>query len=401
MSSDDLPPPIPGPAHQSTLRPVVAAFLNFALLVFLAAAFVSLASDSLIAFAGNRTLEGLAGLIAFPALLTSLAVYGLMALTPMVPKRIFLPLTLFGPLAGLLALPLLVYFYRDSAWIAWGISLGQVWVCVAMFHQLRASRKFTWPPLAVEQLGTGRFRWRGFFGFVAIHLFLVLPLVAVYLAGCGGLAVNHFTGGFVSLRPAGVTMQVRKYIRDDGKTVELVPMSHIGEPEFYHTLADSFSPTAAVLMEGVSDKGHLLETKVGYAKTAKDLGLTEQREAFKPKGELIPADVDIGQFSQPTLDLLKKTMLVHSKGITAETLPILLQPTPKELQQGLLDDLLLRRNAHLLTVLRERLLTSDNVIIPWGAAHMPGVSAGVLAAGFRLQETEDHIAIRFGKAKDE
>jgi hypothetical protein len=33
-------------------------------------------------------------------------------------------------------------------------------------------------------------------------------------------------------------------------------------------------------MEGVSDKQDMLKEKVGYTKTAKDLGLSEQHEVF-------------------------------------------------------------------------------------------------------------------------
>ena len=38
------------------------------------------------------------------ALLMGIAIYGLMGFTPMIPKRWFLPITLFNPVAGLLSL---------------------------------------------------------------------------------------------------------------------------------------------------------------------------------------------------------------------------------------------------------------------------------------------------------
>ncbi len=377
----------------------MAAFLNFALGVFVASVAVSLASDSLILFLKNDAFAGVAGFLAVPSLLTMLVVYGLMAVTPLVPKRIFLPLTWSGPAAALMAMPAMIYGFHHSAWIAWGSSLGQFLLCLVILHGRRGSWGVRWPLLAVSQLGNNAFRWQNSIGFVAVHLLMVLPAVIGYLLVCGSLAVNHFTDGFVSLRPRGVTMQVRKYSREDGKTVELIAMSHIGEPEFYHSLAATFPPTATVLMEGVSDAGKLMPEKVGYTKTAKDLGLAEQHEAFKPQGDLISADVDIGQFSKVTLDCLKRTMVIHAKGLNAETLPLLIQPSPVDLPQRLFDDLLTRRNEHLLVVLRDRLLTSDHVIIPWGAAHMPGISAGVLKAGFRLQNTQESMAIRFGGAK--
>lgn len=396
MPPEIPPPPLPDSSYRSVVKAAVAGFLSLTLAVFLGSAVVALASDSLILFLDNHALEIAAAWLGLVALLMTMAIYGLMALTPMVPKRFFLPLAVCGPLTALAALPLLIYHHQQSAWIAWGMSLVQVVVAFAVIRRLAGSWKFRWPLIATNQLETPGFRWKNTVGFAAVNLLVVLPAVAIYVAGCSMVAVSHFTDGFVSLRPSGVTMQMRKYTRDDGKTVELVPMSHIGEAEFYQTLSASFAPTAAVLMEGVSDKEHLLSDKVGYGKTAKDLGLAEQQIVFKPQGELVPADVDLAQFSKTSLDYLKKTMELHAKGINAATLTALTETPPSDLPEKLLHDLLTLRNEHLLRVMEERLKTSDHIIVPWGAAHMPGISAGVLKAGFRLQDKEDHVAIRFG-----
>ena len=398
MISEDFPPPLPGPCSHTGLRAVLAAFLNLALVLFIANAVVSLTSNSLILFLKNDVLVDVAALSGAVSTLTAFVIYGLMAMTPMVPKRVFLPLTLFGPVAVLVALPVMIYGFRYGSWITWGIALAQFLLCMAILLRLRRPWKSCWLLLTADQLATVAFRWRNLIGFVAAHVFVVVPGVMVYLLICGSLAVNHFTDGFVSLRPSGVTMQVRKYSREDGKTVDLVAMSHIGEPEFYQALAATFPPTATVLMEGVSDKGKVMTEPVGYTKIAKYLGLAEQHAVFKPQGKLIFADVDIGQFSKVTLECLKPTMVIHTKGITAETLPILMQPSSEDLPQQLFNDLLTRRNEHLLMVLQEQLLTTDHLIIPWGAAHMPGISQGVLKAGFHLRETQESVVIRFGGA---
>ena len=399
MTSEDFPPPLPGPCSHTGLRAALAAFLNLALVLFIANAVVSLTSNSLILFLKNDVLAGVAALSGAVSTLTAFVIYGLMAMTPMVPKRVFLPLTLFGPVAALVAVPVMIYGFRYGSWITWGIALAQFLLCMAILLRLRRPWKSCWPLLTADQLATVAFRWRNLIGFVAAHVFVVVPGVMVYLLVCGSLAVSHFTDGFVSLRPGGVTMQARKYLREDGKTVELVAMSHIGEPEFYQALATSFPPTATVLLEGVSDQRKLVTEPVGYTKTAKDLGLAEQQEVFKPQGELIPADVDLSEFSKTTRDYLRKMMVIHAKGFNAETLPLLMQPASEELPQQLFHDLLTRRNEHLLKVLQDQLQTSDHIIVPWGAAHMPGISAGVIGAGFRLQTTKEYLAIRFGRAK--
>ena len=59
------------------------------------------------------------------------------------------------------------------------------------------------------------------------------------------------------------------------------------------------------------------------------------------------------------------------------------------------DDLLHKRNRHLLEELRVRLPAAEQVIVPWGVAHMPGIAEGIQAAGFRLDGTQEYTVIRF------
>jgi hypothetical protein len=153
-----------------------------------------------------------------------------------------------------------------------------------------------------------------------------------------------------------------------------------------------------VLLEGVTDTNNLLTHGISYKRAAKSLHLAEQHEDFKPKqGELVRADVDVSEFSSNTIVLLNVVGLVHREGLNAHTLSQLLNYTPSpEIEQQLLDDLLLNRNQHVLGVLHDRLSDSDSFIIPWGAAHMAGLSREIQKSGFHLVETRDFAAIRFG-----
>ena len=76
-------------------------------------------------------------------------------------------------------------------------------------------------------------------------------------------------------------------------------------------------------------------------------------------------------------------------------MPILLKPTSPQLEKQLMEDILTKRNQHLLEVIQERLLTSDNIVVPWGAAHMPGISSGIEKLGFRVIEKNEYMALRF------
>ena len=46
-----------------------------------------------------------------------------------------------------------------------------------------------------------------------------MPAVMVYLFLCAALAADHFSEGFVALRPSGLTVQVRNYVRNGGTVV--------------------------------------------------------------------------------------------------------------------------------------------------------------------------------------
>ena len=153
-----------------------------------------------------------------------------------------------------------------------------------------------------------------------------------------------------------------------------------------------------IFMEGVTDSKNLLTNKITYKKMAKALGLGEQHQDFKPNPqEMYPgADVDVDQFSTNTIALLNLAMLIHSKGLTPEALLLLLQERePPDFQEQLFDDLLNKRNQHLLGVIREHLSQPGQIIVPWGAAHMPGLARELQKSGFHLQETQDYFAIRF------
>jgi hypothetical protein len=226
---------------------------------------------------------------------------------------------------------------------------------------------------------------------------VLLPAIFGYLALCAALAVDHFSEGFLALRPGGLTVQVRKYVRNDGKSIQLVPMSHIGEPEFYRKLAQSFPTNAIILMEGVTDHRHLLTNGISYKRMAASLGVAEQVKEFKPSRErLVRADVDVEQFATTTIDFLNRVMLIYSRGLNTENVQTLVQyPATPDFQEQLLDDLLRKRNRRLLDEIQTHLPQSDYIIVPWGAAHMPEIAREIKKSGFRLEETREYVAISF------
>jgi hypothetical protein len=68
--------------------------------------------------------------------------------------------------------------------------------------------------------------------------------------------------------------------------------------------------------------------------------------------------------------------------------------TPEDLER-LWRDLLTLRNDHLMEEIRAALAEGDDVVAPWGAAHMPGLARLIEDAGFSLAETREFPVIRF------
>ncbi|MGL5019100.1 MAG: hypothetical protein ACRDBP_13270 [Luteolibacter sp.] len=401
MPPASLPPPLPRAESvpvtpASTESPAVAAVLSCVLVLFLASAVVSLLDLSFLGWFGRTDLSVFSGILFLLMLLTGLLIFGVMGLVPGIPKRLFMPVCLFIPVVYVGVLPLLVWFSGKAMAILWCVSLAQVLLGIFVISRLQGGFKFRWPLVPPSKLADRGFSWGNLAAVFAAGIFLIVPVLVAYTGLTAMAAVNHLSAGFVKLRPAGISMQVRKYVRDDGRKITLVPMSHVGEADFYQSLAASFPPDSVVLLEGVSDRENLADVHSDYSKMAATVGGVEQTKVFKPQGELVHADVDISTFSPETIKLLKTAMLLHAKGVTAETLPILMQPAAPGLEKQLLEDILTKRNHHLLGVIRERLPTSETIIVPWGAAHMPEIAREIEKDGFRVTETEEFMAIRFG-----
>jgi hypothetical protein len=320
-----------------------------------------------------------------------------MGLTPMIPKRLFLPLALFGLLAQLASVPLLTFFYGRSQQIAWVISFCQVILGLSILYRVQGGLRICWPLVGENRLGDRGFRWLNLSGFLLVNVFVLFPAVVVYLVLCARLAVDHFSEGFMALRPDGFTVQVRTYVRPDGKAIQLVPMMHVGEPDFYRRLSESFPSNSIILMEGVSDHRHLLTNRISYQRTATSLGLAAQEKEFEPRrGELVRADVDVEQFTTNTIDFLNLVMLIHSQGVNARTAGTLMRYSPPpHFEEPLFDDLLNKRNRRVLEEIRARLSEPGNIIVPWGVAHMPGIAKEIQESGFRLDTAREYPVIRF------
>jgi len=379
------------------MKNLVAILLSLCLALFLVDAVVSLLDDSLILFFGLHIFSLVRGLVAIFGALMALGVYGLIGLTPMVPKRLFLPIPLFHLALILVSFPFAIYCYGQLQQLAVGVSACQVIVGLGILYWSQGGFKLRWPLVPESRLGIRRFSWWNLSVFTLVNVFVLLPAVIVYFFFCAGMAVNHFSDGFMALHPGGITVQARKYVRSDGKAIQLFPMSHVADADFYEKVLQALPTNSIILMEGVTDEKNLLTNGISYERMADALGLAEQKKKFSPcTGEIVHADVDVDQFSPDTIACLNLVMLVHSKGLNPKNLQQLLQysPSPQTVKL-LVDDLLTRRNQHLADEIQSHLSQSENIIVPWGIAHMPGIAKEIEMSGFHLDETQEYMLIRF------
>ena len=210
-SSADAPLPLgPEPPHQpGIIRQLLALLLSLCLGLFLVDAVVSLLDDSLILSFDTHLLTAIRGIVGLISLLLVIVVYLLMGLTPLIPKRLFLPITLVNPLAFLVAAPVVIYCYSRSQQVSWIFSLCQLLLGLGILCWVQGGWKLRWPLVAESRLGARGFSWQNLSGFLLVNAFVLLPAVVVYLVVFAALAVDHFTDGFMALRPGGLTVQVR------------------------------------------------------------------------------------------------------------------------------------------------------------------------------------------------
>ena len=218
--------------------------------------------------------------------------------------------------------------------------------------------------------------------------------------------VESRTDGYVRVRPNGVFFEERRFKKGD-QEVCLVGMVHVAKGSFYDDLAASLKRSAPVLvlLEGVSDEKGILSGKLDYSRIAQLLGIASQsdssftEEARKGleesgKAEAKPqpvqyqrADVDISSFHPKTVAAIGEIGDVLSSKTFEEALQKLNNPNSVLADEtavtAVWTDILENRNTHLLAEMQESLKTHNTVVVPWGAAHMPGIQKEIEAWGFK------------------
>jgi hypothetical protein len=288
---------------------------------------------------------------------------------------------LFGVVQAALALPALRWIRARSA--------GASWLFRSAFL----------PP------APARSRWA-----VALVIFAVPLALVLGAAGWAMVAAERATGGFVGFGLDGISFDERRYTRGDREVV-LVGMSHVGRKGVYDALLRPRDDTpTVVLAEGVTDAQGLLPKRHIYEPMAADLGLDVQpqfEEMIEAPGapavaedlvEVEHADLDVSAFRPGTVELLRLgiRIVTGDAAARADLESWAAEPGAGEAWRGLADDLLEKRNAHVLERVDAALARRPRVVVPWGALHLTGIEAGLFARGFTLASSEPRSFLPYG-----
>lgn len=393
-------------------------FANFYIVLFLIAAGLALTAALWSPFvAPLPALSTVHNLAAFLVSVLALVIFSLLGIDQRLPKRIFLPLTLYAFWCSLALWPLLGMIPRASLELT--AACGQVIIGGVALVTLR--RCYGCTLLPEELFRRSRFSWRNTLIFSAVNLLLLPVLLVFSLLATAGCYLDQQTAGFMRLSPLGVYSSERSY-QHQGKVVRLVAMMHIARQGYYQELVASLPATnTIVLAEGVTDRDRLLQGRFHYGRLARLIGLSSQEtmridgnllelddleladglERDETKPDIVRADTDLNRFEPQTVAFLNglgRTLLGDqplAQGLVAYVEWAQTHGTP-EVLAGVLADILDRRNAVVIDALRRSLDRYDTVVVPWGGMHMPAIEAALLQRGFVPGEPRERLLFAFG-----
>ena len=396
-------------------------FANVFLILFLADGAISTLDELLAALSGIHLLIQVRNLASYPVLFLSLPFFICMGFDRRIPKHIFLPMVLYALWAPMIFWPMPLYLPEDGFNLI--LSLGQLLIgLLGLYAVWRRSKPLFF--ITPAMFAGPRFSWKNTLGFFAATTLLVPLTVAII--GFWSLAslVETRTAGFMKIRPTGLYMNEKIYIKN-GKTLRLIPMIHIGRPDYYDAVSDSMNEDKTIILaEGVSDTQGLLKTKLSYDKLGEFLGLGSQRDMefqgtyvardFTPldasspsdtsKPHIVSADVDLSDFSPTTVDFIGILATAFfsggpiTEGYTEYSAWIGSKGDAQKIIDTITYDIFTRRNEAIFAMMGKALPHYNTLIIPWGALHMTAVEEEAQRLGFIMLGKKERLSVDFREA---
>ncbi len=392
-------------------------FANIYIILFLVDASLSLTDELLIASSVSLPIfSEVRYFVACLVITLSMVIFACLGIDRRLPKRVFLPLTLYVSWSALAMWPLSGIIERESlGLLAASNQLLLGGMAIVLLRGLGGQNLLT-----RELFQRPMFGLRNTLVFTAINL-LLLPFAVIYT----GMATASYyfeeqTAGFLRLSPIGIYMSERSYHLDE-KIIRLAGMMHIGKEDYYQDLARSMSSKGTIILaEGVTDQDRLLETQFNYGKLAEIIGLTSQEKMFidgnlielddlgelnrgnsdPGKPDIVRADIDLNQFDPQTVEFLNELgrTLFGNKPLIERLSEYNLwvnENMTEESIAGVMFDILDKRNEVVIDSMLRTLARYDTIIIPWGAMHMPAIEEAVLEQGFELTAAQERLSLDF------
>ena len=404
---------------ENRLRRSMRKFANLFLILFLADGVFSLMDEMLRTFLHFGFLALPRNFVAFATILISVALFIALGIDRRLPKRILLlPLLfVFWGVTGLWPL-LAIMGSKYSGLVAAALQVALGAAAMLYIRKINAQSLL----LTEAMFNPPVFSLRNTLIFATVNLLLLPPALVFFGFASTSTYIEKKTSGFVHLGLDGLYMKEKVYRKSD-KTILLTSMIHIAEKSYYDTLMGATTlDRTIILMEGVSDKHHLLKNRFSYEKFADLLGLVsqenlrfkgrfiEQDELLEPEEpqnpdqapHIVRADIDISHFEPQTIAFLNALgkYLFNNKSFTKGVLLYnqwVKENLPGDKMQNIFKDILDKRNSEVIRFMNQALPKYDTIVIPWGALHMPGIEAAVRAEGFKLQKTSQRRSIDFRK----
>lgn len=397
-------------------------FANFYVIAFLVDGGLSVIHEILSTQLVIAGLSSIRNAVAFFVILLTVPLYLLLGIDARIPKKIFLPLIIFVFWASAFAMPIPIFLESNIASLV--VSAIQLIFGIGILLSIKKITNGSW--LLTQNVFSGPV-----FIFKKTVLFflgsvLLLPIVIFsYIFSSLYLAADHNTSGFLRLGLDGLYLTEKEY-KKDSKIIRLIGMIHVGEEAYYEDLSTSFSSGRSVLLaEGVTNTGGIISENYSLKKIADLMGLTPQ-DKMQLKGVLINldsfedssiedeeknvlkivrADIDAKDFSPETVDYLNEIAkhIRNSSSILSAFLSFYQWSTenlsPQELKT-INYDLIKRRNDELLNHLDKALYLFDEIIIPWGAMHMPEIEKEIKKKGFVFVRKQERLSFDFSRFDD-
>lgn len=258
------------------------------------------------------------------------------------------------------------------------------------------------------------------------RVIVLVVWVLVYDAGLRSInAIHGASEGFVSVQPDGVYLTDLELISNKGHTVRLVGMMHVGEQAAYDRLFRSFADESTIILEegvgGGNDPGFggspvqlvgniimqppidqfLLATRDTRRLAA--LSMQEPHPLDLPHNvgilnrslTLRNVDADVSELSAETAQWIEQLSGGPETNSVLALVEFLLLLDEALTNDTVWQEILVERNRYILTHLIDVRGQYHQVIIPWGALHLPQIRRFLTQAGYRHGRIRYHRLIAF------